>query len=79
MNLTVNDGKWYDKERSVNFFLLCYEFRQSDYEVFNGWRNLFIVVMLELQFIEKYNMHFYQLRKEKDLKTRSPQFLKLCY
>ena len=35
--------------------------------------------MLELQFIEKYNMHFYQLRKKKDLKTRSPQFLKFGY
>ena len=30
MNLTVNDSRWYDKERSVNFFLLRYEFRQKD-------------------------------------------------
>ena len=51
-------------KKSVNFFQLCYEFRQSDQKVFNGWRNPFIAVMLELQFIEKYNMHFYQLRKE---------------
>ena len=35
--------------------------------------------MLELQLIEKYNTDFYQLRKEKDLKTCSPQFLKFGY
>ena len=48
-------------------------------EVFNGWKNPFIVVMIELQFIEKYNMHFSPMKKKKGLKTRSPQFLKFGY
>ena len=55
------------------------ENRMTKKEVFNGWKNPFIVVMIELQFIEKYNMHFSPMKKKKGLKTRSPQFLKFGY
>ena len=75
MNLTLNNWKWYGKG---SVFLYCV----MNLDKRTKKRLMGRETCLLLQFLNcnlKCNMHFYLWRKEKDLKTRSPQFLKFGY